>query len=139
MNTPDQGRRDRVAAALRPAKSVIALAAGYAVLAVLMEALRDPPRDASGRRLVAYLWLGQTVMFLLGALAFGLTKHLVGEGMQPSRRRWLVCFTTTFAGAAGLILVRGLQVGQVPEYWGVIVFIAAIAAPVLRLSKVSQV
>lgn len=139
MSTSDPDRRDRLATALRPAKRVLALVAAYGALMVIAEAFRDPPRDSAGTRLVAFLWLGQGGMFFFGALAFGVTKHFVDWGLKPSQRRWLVCFAATFVGAAWLLLVRGLQVEGVPEYWGVMVFLAAIGAPVLRLSKVSRI
>lgn len=139
MSTPDQDRRGRLAAALGPAKRVLALVAAYGVLMVIMGVIRDHPRDSAGTRLLVFLWLGLGGMFFFGALAFGITKHFVDWGLRPSQRRWLVCFAATFVGAAWLLLVRGLQLGRAPEEWGVILFIAAISAPVLRLSKVTRI
>ncbi|MGB8930606.1 MAG: hypothetical protein WCC48_05055 [Anaeromyxobacteraceae bacterium] len=139
MTVPDNARRARLARALGPARRVLVYGAMYGAFAGIALGIRGRLFDPASMRWAALFWAAAVGAFFFAALAFGVTRHLVGETLRPARRRWVVCWATSLAWLSWLLLIRALQGGLTPGEGGILLFWAAVGAGGLRLSKVTRI
>jgi hypothetical protein len=135
----DDDRRARIARALGPARRVLVYGVMYGVFGAIALGIRGRLFESASIRWAAFFWVSIVGGFLFAALAFGVTRHLIGETLSPSRRRWVICWATSLTWLSWLLLMRALQGGLTLGESLTLLFWAAVSAAGLRLSKVTRI